>query len=72
MIRNCNPDLSHAQNSYVLGDKGYDSDALRTTLKNQKCIPVIPGRSNRKVLQDYDKHIYKERHVVECFFSKIK
>ena len=22
--------------------------------------------------RDYDKHIYKERHLVECFFCKIK
>ncbi len=58
--------------SYVLGDKGYDSDHFRATLKNQKCISVIPSRSNRISPQKYDKYIYKERHVVECFFSKIK
>ena len=27
---------------------------------------------NRKVQREYDKHIYKERHLIECFFGKIK
>jgi transposase len=64
--------LKTTTSSYVLGDKGYDSDNIRTTLKKQKCIPVIPGKNNRKVHIDYDKHIYKERYLIECFFSKIK
>jgi len=58
--------------SYIIGDKGYDSDELRAQVYAQNCTPVIPGKSNRKVAIEYDKHIYKERHVVECFFSKIK
>ena len=35
-------------------------------------IPVIPPRSNRKELRGYDKHLYRERHLVECFIGKIK
>ena len=58
--------------SYIIGDKGYDSDAVRAQVYAQECTPVIPGKSNRKVAIEYDKHIYKERHVVECFFSKLK
>lgn len=34
--------------------------------------PVIPPRSNRKKPIEYDKHLYKERYRIECFFSKIK
>lgn len=30
---------------------------------------VIPGKKNRIQPIDYDKHIYKERHLVENFFS---
>lgn len=33
---------------------------------------VIPPRSNRKVKRLYDRHVYKERHLIECFFGKIK
>ena len=55
-----------------IADKAYDSDTFRATLKGKRCIPVIPYKSNRKVPQEYDKHTYKERHAIECFFSKIK
>jgi len=58
--------------SYMIGDKGYDSDEVRAQICAQECIPVIPGKSNRKITIQYDKHIYKERNVVECFFSKLK
>ena len=29
-------------------------------------------RSNRKAPADYDRHLYRERHLVECFIDKIK
>jgi len=64
--------IKDAEGSYIIGDKGYDSDEVRIQIYAQKCTPVIPGKSNRKVEIKYDKHIYKERHVVECFFSKLK
>ncbi len=57
---------------YVLADKGYDSGPLRSLLQQKGCTAVIPGRSSRIVTIEYDKHIYKERHLVECFFSKMK
>lgn len=60
------------QNANVLADKGYDSDAVIEQLKSQDCVPVIPPRSNRKAQRDYDRVLYKERHLVENFFQKIK
>jgi transposase len=59
-------------NIIVLTDKGYDSNTFVEILESQKCNIVIPPRVNRKTLRDYDKHIYKERHLIECCFSKIK
>lgn len=35
--------ISGAKNSLILGDKAYDSNALRNQIFIQKCIPVIPG-----------------------------
>ena len=35
-------------------------------------MPVILPRSNRKAPADYDRHLYRERHLVECFINKIK
>ena len=56
----------------VLADRAYDSNALIDQIQEQNCVPVIPCRSNRKIPRDYDEHLYKERHLVECFFNKIK
>lgn len=58
--------------SYVIGDKGYDSSSVRNVIKMKGSEPVIPSRSNAVTPYKYDKHIYKERHVIECFFSKMK
>ena len=35
-------------------------------------MPVIPPHSNRKESADYDRHLYRERHLVECSINKIK
>lgn len=59
-------------NSHVIADRGYDSKDLRAKLIAQDCKPVIPSKSNSKSPHEYDEHIYKERHVIECFFSKVK
>lgn len=56
----------------MLADKGYDANYLRSDLQQEGCTTVIPGRSNRLLTIEYDKHIYKERHLVDCLFSKIK
>ena len=49
---------------YVLADKGYDSDAFI------EAIAVIPPRCHRQALREYDRELYKERNVVERFFSR--
>jgi len=53
-------------------DKAYDSNDLIEKLKQQGLIPVIPPKTNRKEQRQYDEHIYKERHLVECFIGKLK
>ena len=57
---------------YLLADRGYDCDSFRESLKDKCITPVIPGRKNRKKNVDYDKHIYKERNIIERFFARIK
>lgn len=64
--------IGDSNNAFVMADKAYDCDRVRSKIRAQKCIAVIPSRSNRKSPYDYDKELYKERHVIECFFSKIK
>ena len=58
--------------SQLLADKGYDTDAFRTFLKDKGIKPVIPGRSNRKKPIRYDKQAYKGRNVVERCFCRLK
>ncbi len=60
--------LKDVAGSYVIADKGYDSNELRSKLIQQGCQSVIPSRSTTKTPCKYDKYIYKERHVVGCFF----
>ena len=33
---------------------------------------VIPPRSNRTEQRDYDRHVYKDRNLVERFFNRLK
>jgi transposase len=72
-------DITHAEeltknleNTAVLGDKGYDSKKFVAFLEAKNCAAIIPSRSNCRKKREIDKYIYKERHLVENFFSKIK
>ena len=64
--------IGAVRGKYALGDRGYDCDEFRVELRNKNYLPVILERSNRIVKIEYDKHIYKERSVIEGFFSKLK
>jgi len=56
----------------VVADKGYDADAFIATVTARGAQAVIPPRKHRIQPRDYDHHVYKERHLIECFFGKIK
>ncbi|WP_341757400.1 IS5 family transposase [Candidatus Tisiphia endosymbiont of Ditula angustiorana] len=57
----------------VLVDKAYDADArMRDKLKDKGCIAVIPPKKNRVNPANYDKDLYKARHLIENFFAKLK
>ncbi len=66
------PLLQDVYNTFVIADKGYDSNDLIAFLQNNNCIPVIPSRKNRKELRKYDEFLYQDRNRIECFFGKIK
>ena len=57
---------------YLIADKGYDSDAIIAQAEQQGMKAVIPPRKNRIVQRDYDRHLYKQRHLVENAFLHIK
>lgn len=60
------------ESEFVIADRSYDSDDFVQFIITNGAIPVIPPRSNRKALRDYDEYLYQERHLVECFINKIK
>ena len=57
---------------HVVADKGYDSDDFVETIERSGATAVIPPRKNRKNMRAYDKHLQKERNLVERFVQKIK
>ncbi len=66
------PLIEHLPGDYLIADKAYDSDDFRATVADQGMTAVIPPNRSRSKAFPYDKEIYKERHLVECFINKIK
>ena len=56
----------------MLADKGYDADTLRRTLRQAGAVPVIPGRITRKRPVRHDRARYRDRHLVENAFCRLK
>lgn len=57
----------------ILGDKGYDCDRFVAFIENHlQAEAVIPSRNNRTEIRLHDKDLYKDRHKVENYFSRIK
>ena len=57
---------------HLLADRGYDRDAIVDLAVDQGMAVVIPPKKNRKVQRDYDKNLYKIRHLVENAFLHLK
>jgi transposase len=58
--------------TYLLADRGYDSDAVVAHAEDKGMIAVIPPRKNRKVQRKYDRDLYKLRHLVGNAFLYLK
>jgi transposase len=64
--------VEKAQGLNFIADKGYDANHVIEAIEKKQMTAVIPSKSNRKLKREIDGHIYKERHLVENFFCKIK
>src|SRR6516164_7506986 len=64
--------LERYQPAVVIADKGYDSDALIDSIRARGADAVIPPRKNRTEAREYDRHLYKDRNLVERFVNRIK
>lgn len=58
--------------SNILGDKAYGTEKIRTYITERNAKYTIPPRENNSDPWYCDYWLYKERHLVECFFNKIK
>jgi transposase len=64
--------IAHFQADFVLADKGYDADYIVQAIESIGAVAVIPSKSNRKIIRNFDKNLYKERHKIECLFGFLK
>ena len=58
--------------SNVLADRAYGAKTIRAYISEQGASYVIPPQSNVSEPWPVDWWLYKERHLVECFFQKLK
>ena len=56
----------------MLGDKAYDTDAIRTLIEAQDAAPNIPAKSNRREHFCFSARLYRDRNLIERFFCKLK
>jgi transposase len=74
--RHDSPQAAHLIEGYqpqaLIADKGYDADALLEAVTAKGIEAVIPPKKSRLAQREYDRHLYRERHLIECFINKIK
>jgi transposase len=64
--------VEQAKGKNFIADKGYDADKVIEAIEQKEMMAVIPSKANRKTQREIDRHVYRERHLVENFFCKIK
>ncbi len=65
--------LASVQSGHILlGDRAYDSDALRQALAERGAWANIKPMPNRKNVPAFSSFLYRERNLVERFFNKLK
>ena len=56
----------------LLADRAFDTDWLLLDLEERGSKAVIPPKRSRLKQRDFDKEMYKWRHLIENFFCKLK
>ncbi len=56
----------------LIGDKAFDATWLPGEFEARGAEAVIPSRRNRTEPRDHDREMYRWRHQIENFFSRIK
>ena len=65
--------LPDVKAEFFLADRAYDAqERVIDKLEAKGCEVVIPPKSRRNQSRDYDRHLYKARHLIENFFARLK
>ena len=65
--------LPGMRSDILIADKAFDADGrVLQPLAEAGKTAVIPPKGNRRIARDYDRDIYKTRHLIENFFAKLK
>ena len=56
----------------LIADKAYDTNRLRTVLKQRSIEAVIPSSARRKPLIPHDREAYRQRNLIERMFARLK
>jgi transposase len=56
----------------VVGDKGYDSNAVRDQVKGLGAFPNIPPKRSRKRRIYWCRDFYRDRNAIERMFGRLK
>lgn len=64
--------IEHLSAQAIIADKGYDADHFIAKIEATGAQAVIPPRSNRLTQRSFDRHLYRDRNLIERFFARIK
>lgn len=64
--------LAEVTDAYVVADSAYDAKPLVDELQARGCTVVVPSNPTRAAQRPIDRHLYRERSLVENFFQRIK
>jgi transposase len=65
--------LPHMTANLLIADRAFDADRrVLDRLVAAGKSAVIPPRPNRSTPRQFDRELYKERHLIENFFCKLK
>ena len=65
--------LPDMQADMLIADKAFDADQrVIVPLVAAGKTAVIPPKANRRAPRNFDRHLYKARHLIENFFASLK
>jgi transposase len=72
-LTGADPLLPHMTANLLIADRAFDADSrVLDALAAAGKSAVIPPRPNRLMGRDFDRELYKQRHLIENFFCKLK